>query len=276
MSRIDSHQHFWIYQAERDTWISDQESILKDDFMPEHLLPILVHYGFEGCVVVQADQSDEETLFQLKNAEEHSFIKGVVGWVDLQAKDLEDKLAGYQGYDKLKGFRHILQGEQDRALMLRPAFKKGIELLGKYGYTYDILVFSDQLEYAEILVAEFPDQPFVLDHLGKPDIKNGKISDWSRGIRALARHENLYCKASGMVTEADLNNWKATDFKPYLDVLFEAFGTGRVMFGSDWPVCRLAATYGQVTGLMEDYISSFSKQEQEQFWSGNAVRFYKL
>lgn len=276
MLRIDSHQHFWVYKPERDTWISDQESILKDDFMPEHLLPILMHYGFEGCVVVQSDQSEEETLFQLKNAEQHSFIKGVVGWVDLQAEDLEGILDGYQKYDKLKGFRHILQGEQDRALMLRPAFKKGIELLGKHGYSYDLLVLPDQLDYAETLVAEFPDQAFVLDHLGKPEIKSGNINDWSRSIKTLAKHENVYCKASGVVTEADLSNWKAEDFKAYLDVMFEAFGTGRVMFGSDWPVCRLAATYGQVTGLMEDYTSSFSKQEQEQFWSGNAVRFYKL
>lgn len=276
MLRIDSHQHFWTYKPERDTWINDQMSILKDDFMPEHLLPILLHYGFDGSVVVQADQSEEETLFQLENAARYPFIKAVVGWIDLQAEDLDERLSAYRRYDKLKGFRHILQGEQDRALMLKPDFKRGISALSKYGYSYDLLVLPDQLAYAESLVSSSPDQVFILDHLGKPDIKNKNIKDWNRDIIALARHENVVCKASGMVTEADLRNWSPADFEPYLDVLFEAFGPKRVLFGSDWPVCRLAATYGQVTTLMEEYISCFSKQEQEQFWGGNAVSVYKL
>lgn len=276
MLKIDAHQHFWKYRADRDSWITEEMSILRQDFMPEALLPLLEQHGFDGSVVVQADQSDEETFFQLENAVQFPFVKGVVGWTDLQDRNIEETLSKYALYPKLKGFRHILQGERDRAMMLGKAFKNGVRYLRNFGFTYDLVLFPDQLQFAENLVAEFQEQFFVLDHLGKPDIKNQEIKDWSRGIFALAKHDHVYCKASGLVTEADLANWKATDFIPYLEVIFEAFGVERVMYGSDWPVCRLAATYGQVNGVMEEYISSFSTFEQALFWGGNAERFYKL
>ncbi|MET3115248.1 L-fuconolactonase [Pedobacter sp. CG_S7] len=276
MLKIDAHQHFWLYNPIRDSWIKEDMVILQDDFMPEHLQPILEHYGFDGSVVVQSDQSPEENIFQIKNAERNPFIKAVVGWVDLQAEDIRDQLAEYSQHDKLKGFRTILQGEEDRALMLQPDFKRGIGRLKEFGFTYDILVLPDQLKYALELVAEFPDQPFVLNHIGKPNIKQQHISAWQANIKALAEHENVSCKVSGMVTEADFRNWKKEDFRPYLEVIFESFDLNRVMYGSDWPVCRLAATFGEVTGLLEDYTASFSENERSLFLGGNAINFYNI
>lgn len=276
MLKIDAHQHFWIYDPVRDSWINDDMAVLKADFMPEQLLGLLQQHYFDGSVVVQSDQSDTENLFQLSNAAENPFVKGVVGWVDLRAADVGERLEELSGYEKMKGFRHILQGEQDRALMLKPEFVKGISKLKQFNYTYDILIFPDQLKYAAELVSKFPDQPFVLDHIAKPDIKNGTTADWKKDILALAKHENVSCKVSGMVTEADWKNWKASNFEPYLDIVFEAFGIERLMYGSDWPVCLVAASYAQTLGLMETYTAKLSVNEQELFWGGNAVKFYNL
>lgn len=276
MLKIDAHQHFWLYNPVRDQWIDNDMSILQNDFMPEHLQPILEHYGFQGTVVVQSDQSPEENLFQLKNADQYNFIKGVVGWVDLQSDNVEEQLANYTQFKKLKGFRSILQAEKDRSLMLKPLFKRGIGMLKRFGYTYDLVVLPDQLAYANELVSEFPEQRFVLDHIGKPNIRLRLFSDWVKNIQALASHENVYCKVSGMVTEADFRRWKFEDFKPYLDVIFECFGIERIMFGSDWPVCRLAATYGEVMGILEGYTAGFSNYEQDLFWGGNAMKFYNI
>jgi L-fuconolactonase len=276
MLKIDAHQHFWLYNPIRDSWIDQDMAILQDDFMPEHLQPILEHYGFQGSVVVQSDQSAEENLFQLQNADQYPFIKAVVGWVDLEAADLTDQLQEYSQYHKLKGFRSMLQSENDRSYMLRPDFKRGIGQLQHFGYTFDLLVLPDQLKYAHELAAAFPDQPFVLDHIGKPNIRHRDISDWQKDIKALANLQNVYCKVSGMVTEADYRNWKFEDFKPYLDVIFESFDTNRVMYGSDWPVCRLAATFGEVTGILDGYTAFFSENERQLFWGGNACEFYKI
>jgi len=275
MLKIDSHQHFWVYDPVRDSWINDEMAILQDDFLPAHLQPILEHYGFQGSVVVQSDQSREETLFQLDNADKYAFVKGVVGWVDLLAPDLTQQLQEYKKYDKLKGFRLILQAEQPEYIML-PELQSGIQKLADFGYTYDILVYGHQLEAARKMASGIEGVPFVLDHIGKPDIKILPTAQWKQEIRALASQQNVYCKVSGMVTEADIKNWKTEDFKPFLDHIFESFGAQRVMFGSDWPVCRLAATYGQVLGIMEHYMSSFSKNEQDLFWGDNAAQFYGL
>ncbi|WP_316813505.1 amidohydrolase family protein [Pedobacter heparinus] len=276
MLKIDAHQHFWIYDAVRDSWISDDMAVLRADFKPEQLLALLQQEHFDGSVVVQSDQSSAENIFQLKNAAGNDFVKGIVGWVELQAPDVEAQLSALQEYDKLKGFRHILQGEQDRALMLKPAFLNGISKLKQFGYTYDVLIFPDQLKYAAELVSKFPDQPFVLDHIAKPDIKNKNTGDWKRDIIALAQHENVYCKVSGMVTEANWQHWKTEDFEPYLDVVFEAFGPERLMYGSDWPVCLVAASYRQVVSLTEQYTLKLSADEQNMFWGGNAIKFYNL
>lgn len=276
MNKIDAHQHFWKFDLTRDSWITDNMKMLRRDFLPYDLEPLLRENGFDACVVVQSDQSEEENHFQIANAEKYPFIKGVVGWVDFQAEDVEEKLSYYSQFPKLKGFRHVLQGESDRAFMLRPAFKRGVSKLKLFDYTYDILIFQDQLAYAKELVSAFPDQPFVLDHLAKPDIRSGAIQEWKKNIKALAEHENVSCKISGMVTEANWENWKVQDFTPYLDVAVAAFGTNRIMFGSDWPVCQVAASYKQVTDLVKDYFSSFTQNEQANFFGGNASTFYRL
>jgi L-fuconolactonase len=276
MLKIDAHQHFWKFDPVRDSWINDEMAVIQRDFMPDSLEPILRENGLDGCITVQSDQSELENAFQLTNAARYDFIKGVVGWVDLQGDDVEQRLAYYHAFPKLKGFRHVLQAEPQRNFMLRPAFLNGIGLLKKYGFTYDILIFPDQLLYTADFVSRFPDQPFIINHLAKPAIKHGQIGEWRDQIAGLAAFENVFCKVSGMVTEADWQKWKPADFYPYLDVVVEAFGMQRLLFGSDWPVCNVAASYGQILGLVKDYFSEFSLTEQEQFFGGNAIKFYNL
>lgn len=276
MLKIDSHQHFWKYNPIRDNWIDESMVIIQNDFLPHHFEPVLKENGFEGCIVIQSDQTEEENTFQLENAKNNDFIKGVVGWVDLPSENIEDQLTYYSRFDKLKGFRHILQGETDRALMLKSEFKRGISKLNKFGFTYDVLIFPDQLQYATQLVSEFPDQPFVIDHLAKPYIKDKKIDDWKKDMDAISKFENVYCKVSGMVTEANWRNWNIQDFTPYMDVVLNAFGANRLMFGSDWPVCLIAAEYKQVVEIVENYTAKLSVNEQEAFWCGNAKIFYGL
>jgi L-fuconolactonase len=275
--RIDAHQHFWKFDPFRDNWITDDMKSIRRDFLPGDLHPILQQTGIDGCVAVQVDQSEADNEFLLQHAAENDFIKGVVGWIDLRHPDVEQRLAHYTKFPKLKGFRHVLQSETDRAFMLKSAFKRGIGLLNTYGYTYDILIYPDQLGYTKEFVAVFPDQPFVLDHIAKPHIKDRYITDeWKDAMRAVAAYPNLYCKISGMVTEADWYHWKPEHFRVYLDTVVEVFGTGRILFGSDWPVCLLAATYPQVFGIVQDYFSSFSTDEQAAFFGGNAIKLYKL
>jgi L-fuconolactonase len=276
MPRVDSHQHFWKFDPVRDSWINDEMSIIQKDFMPPDLDPLLKRNGIEGCIVVQSDQSEKENFFQLENAAHHDFIKGVVGWVDLQSAQVEERLAYFAGFEKMKGFRHVLQGEKDRAFMLRPAFMQGIGLLRKYNFTYDILIFPDQLPHTLELVKAFPEQLFVIDHIAKPCIKTHEIQEWRKGVGEIAKQENVYCKVSGMVTEADWKKWKKDDFTAYIDAVVNAFGTRRVMFGSDWPVCLVAAEYDQVVGIVSEYFSSFSASEQEEFFGENATKFYNL
>lgn len=275
---IDSHQHFWIYDAERDAWINDQMTRIRQNFLPEDLYPILQANGVDGCVAVQADQSEAETLFLLALAEKYSgFVKGVVGWVDLQAANVYEKLEYYSQYELLKGFRHVAQAEPDDFLV-RPEVIKGIRQLTAFDFTYDILIYPTQLKAALHLVRELPQVDFVVDHLAKPYIKDQKINTWSNYMRQLAAQPHVLCKVSGMVTEADWQHWTKKDFYPYLDVLFESFGPDRLMFGSDWPVCLVAAEYEQVIGLVRDYMTNvgFSAGDQAKVFGGNAARFYRL
>ncbi|WP_187262483.1 amidohydrolase family protein [Pontibacter beigongshangensis] len=276
MLKIDAHQHFWKFDPVRDSWINDDMAVIRRDFLPEDLQPVLQQNGFDGCVLVQSAQPEFENDFLLEQAANHSFIKGVVGWVDFFAEDLEQRLEQCTRFEKLKGFRYILQGAEDRALMLTPEFRKGISRLQPFGYTYDILIFPDQLGYSRELVAEFPEQPFVIDHIAKPYIKDKKLDGWKQDMQAMAVHPNVLCKISGMVTEADWQNWKKEDFRPYLDTVVEAFGTDRIMYGSDWPVCLVAGAYEEMLAIVQDYFSAFSAQEQAAFFGGNAQSFYKL
>ena len=276
MIKIDTHQHFWKFDPVRDSWIDSSMAVIQRDFMPGDLKPILDKHGIDGCVAVQADQSETETNFLLELAENNDFIKGVVGWVDFRAADVGNRLDHYRQFNKLKGVRHVLQGEADRALMLSPAFTRGIRFLKPYDLTYDILIFPDQLGYTHQLIKTFEGTRFVVDHIAKPDIKNKNIEKWAVGIKALAKHENVYCKVSGMVTEADWQNWVLSDFEPYLDIIFEAFGAKRTMFGSDWPVCNVAGGYQQMLSIVKNYTAKLSADEQAQFWGLNAIDFYKL
>jgi L-fuconolactonase len=276
--RIDAHQHFWKYDPVEHGWISDEMWVIRRNFTPADLQPLLQAGGIDGCVTVQVSQTEEENKLLLADSAAHEFIKGVVGWIDLQHAEVEFRLEWYKAaYPKMKGFRHVLQDERDRALMLKPAFKRGIALLNKFGYTYDILIYPDQLGYAREFVAAFSDQPFVIDHIAKPHIKDRLITEeWKDAMRAVAAFPNVSCKISGMVTEADWRNWKPEHFKPYIDTVVEAFGIGRVMYGSDWPVCLVAAEYAQVLKLVEDYFAAFSVDERAAFFGGNAVDFYHL
>lgn len=276
MNKIDAHQHFWKFDPVRDTWITDEMKVIQKDFLPHDLQPLLQQNNFDGCVAVQADQSEEQNKFLLELAEKNDFIKGVVGWIDLKADDLENKLDEYKQFKILKGFRHVLQGELDRKYMLDDKFKRGISLLQKYNFTYDILIYTDQLKYTKAFVEAFPRQKFVIDHLAKPNIKDKQIDEWRDDISALAEYENVYCKISGMVTEADWNNRNQKDFTPYLETVVNTFGTDRIMFGSDWPVCLVAASYKNVVEIAANFISSFSLAEQAKFFGLNAIEFYNL
>lgn len=276
--KIDAHQHFWTYSKEEYAWIDDSMAILKKDHLPDDLAPILSANGIDGSVAVQARQSLEETARLLALAEEHEIIKGVVGWVDLRGDSLKAQLDDYSKHAKLVGVRHVVQDEPDDNFLLRPDFMRGIEKLLEYDLAYDILIFPKQLPAAIEFVKAFPEHRFVLDHIAKPFIKDGVIAPWDEQIQELASFENIYCKVSGMVTEADWRNWQVGDFEPYLDIIFTAFGIERLMFGSDWPVCTVAADYAKVAGIVESFLQkkNYTQEQLAAFWGGNAAKFYKL
>jgi L-fuconolactonase len=276
MIKIDSHQHFWRYNPTRDAWITDDMSILKRDFLPEELARECNANGISASIAVQADQSEKETLFLLEMAEGNPLIAGVVGWVDLASINVDERLQFFSRHEKLRGFRHIAQSEPDDHFLAQPNFVRGISRLQQFGFTYDILIYPRQLPAAIELVYKFPEQRFVVDHLAKPEIKSRHITFWETHIRRIAESPNVFCKLSGLVTEADWRNWKPADLKPHLDVVFDAFGADRLMFGSDWPVCLLAGTYAQVTGLIEEYTEGFAENERAKVFGGNARRFYGL
>ncbi|MGB8475652.1 MAG: amidohydrolase family protein [Candidatus Acidiferrum sp.] len=273
---IDSHQHFWRYDATRDTWISDAMSLLKRDFLPEELERECIANGMDASVAVQVDQSEEETLVLLNLAERNDRIAGVVGWVDLRLPRIKERLQFLAQFKKLCGFRHIAQAEPDDRFLVGSDFLRGIASLREFGFAYDILIYAKHLPAAIELVARFPEQRFVLDHLAKPEIKSGSLEPWAAHMRTIAKNSNVYCKVSGMVTEADWQHWKCDDMRPYLDVVFEAFGPERLMFGSDWPVCLLAASYRQVKELVEGYVKALATSQKENIFGGNAIRFYGL
>ncbi|MEO9805017.1 MAG: amidohydrolase family protein [Reichenbachiella sp.] len=273
--KIDAHQHFWKYNPVRDAWIDESMQCIRRDFLPADLESLLKENGMDGCVSVQADQSEEETEFLLELARTSAFIKAVIGWVNLRADDAKDRLSHFARNEKFKGVRHILQAEPSE-FMSNSEFRYGISCLEPLGLTYDILVYPEQLPSAIQLVRRFPNQAFVIDHLAKPNIKKQEIKTWEGDIRLLAEMPNVHCKISGMVTEADWLGWKPEDFKPYLDVVFDAFGTGRLMFGSDWPVCLLAAQYEEVLGNTNEYLEALTSQEKNKVMGGNALTFYNL
>ena len=273
--RIDSHQHFWIYNPVRDTWIDDSMGVIRKDFLPKDLEPILKANNIDGCIAVQADQTEEESEFLLQCAEQSPIVKGVIGWVDLQASNLEERLIHFSKNKLFKGVRHIVQAEAD-GFMLKPSFLKGIAQLDKFDLTYDILILAHQLHEATSLVKRFPKQAFVLDHLAKPFIKTGYIETWRKDIVHLSKLPNVNCKLSGMITEASWNNWTLEEFKPYIETILENFGVDRIMFGSDWPVCLLSGDYQQVIEVLEYATQLLSNSEMDKLMGLNTINFYNL
>jgi L-fuconolactonase len=272
---IDSHQHFWKYDSERHAWITDAMSFIKRDFMPEEFERECDANGVDGSIVVQVDQSEAETHFLLDLAERHKRVVGAVGWVDFRSPGVEERLRYFSQFKKLCGFRHIAEVEPDDFLVGRD-FIRGISRLLEFGFAYEILIYPKQLPAAIELVSRFPEQRFVVNHAAKPLIKSGAREPWAAYMRTIAQNENIYCKVSGLVTEADWVHWNPQDIHPYLDVVFEAFGPERLMFGSDWPVCLLAATYQQAKRLIETYVEIHAAEHKSDIFSGNAIRFYGL
>lgn len=273
---IDAHQHFWKFSEADFGWIKNDQWILRRDFMPQDLLIELRKTHYEGCIAVQARQSLEETRWLLTLAQEHCFIKAVVGWVNLRSPNLKYELQEFCQSPYFKGVRHVVQDEPTRNFMLQPAFLRGIAQLASHQLIYEILVYAHQLPDAVKLAKQFPEQQFVLDHIGKPDIRNQKITDWKKSIEALASCQNVSVKVSGMVTEADHKTWKPSDFTSYLEVISEYFGFDRILLGSDWPVCLLAATYPQVMCLEEGFFEPVGEGVLDKIRGENAVRVYGL
>ena len=274
--RIDAHQHFWIYNADEYGWIDDSMARLRRNFLPEDLQPELENSTFRGSVVVQTRQTLEETRWLLELAERSPLILGVVGWVDLQSPEVRSQLKVLARNRKLVGVRHIVQAEPDDRFLLRPEFLRGVSVLEEFDLAYDILIYTRHLPIAAEFVERFPQQHFVLDHLAKPPIKHGEIDVWAQGIRRLAAFPNLHCKLSGLVTEADWQNWKPEQIDPYLDVAFAAFGPDRLMIGSDWPVCLVASSYARAVQVVKNYVTRHQPQHREAVLGGNAQRFWRL
>lgn len=273
---VDAHQHFWEYNPQHHGWISEDMAAIRRDFMPGDLAPVYAKNEVAGCVALQVDQTEEENQFLIGLAADNSFIKGIVGWVDLRAANIGERLDFYSSMKIIKGFRHIVQVETDKSFLLGEFFTRGISMLRSYNFTYDILVYANQLDQVEQFVQRFPDQPFIIDHLAKPDIKSRSIDDWTKRMSNIAKHKNVYCKLSGMVTEADWKKWTYQDLEPYMQAVLNAFGAERLVYGSDWPVCLVAAAYERQFEVVKTFIGSLSHSEQQKILGENAVRFYHL
>ncbi len=273
---IDAHQHFWHYEPVKHSWINDDMALIRRDFLPTDLKKVYETHGIDGCVAVQADQTLDETDFLVGLSRENDFIKGVVGWADLRDEHIDEFLERYASHKKLKGWRHVVQGEPDHNFLIRPEFLRGISYLEKYGYTYDILVFPHQLGATLEFVKNFPHQKFVIDHIAKPYIRDGFYEGWAVLMAEIAKMENVSCKVSGMITEADYATWKPHQITPYMDLVLNSFGPERILYGSDWPVCLVAGNYGQVKDLVVDFIDTLSPTEKAAIMGDNAITFYNL
>jgi len=273
--KLDSHQHFWRYDECEYPWIP-KNSPLERDWLPVDLECEQADVGFDGSVAVQARQTIEESRWLLELADQYPAVKGVVGWVDLRGENVEDQLAELAPHPKFVGVRHVVQDEPDDNFMLQPDFLRGISKLKQFHLTYDILIFPKQLPAAIQMVHQFPEQRFVLDHIAKPFIRDRTLEPWSTEIKELTTAENVWCKISGMITEAKHGTWREEDFRPYLDVVFGAFRPGRLMFGSDWPVCLLSGSYDAVVRLVENYLRGIPSETQRSVWGSNCAEFYGL
>lgn len=274
--KIDSHHHFWKYSKKEYGWMDERMARIRRDFLPADLEREIARAGIDGVVSVQARQTVEETRFLLAHAERSGFIAGVVGWVPLIDARVRDAMAEFAGRKKLKGYRHVLHDEQDDRYMLREDFNMGIAAVTEANLIYDILIFEKHLPQTIQFVDRHPRQVFVVDHIAKPRIRDGYLSPWQSLLVELARRENVYCKISGLATEADWRNWTEAELKPYLDTVVEAFGPKRLMFGSDWPVCLLAVDYVRWSRIVSEYVAALTAVEQARILGGTAIEAYKL
>lgn len=275
--KIDAHQHFWELNRFDYGWLnaSDLEPIRRD-YVPADLGPRLKACGIDRSVFVQTRHEVEENRWALQLCESNPFLAGIVGWVDLASEQCEQQLLEFKDHPKFLGIRHITQDEPDDDFIIRPEVIRGLQVLQKHQVPFDLLFFVKHLKHAVTVARQCPDLPLVIDHLAKPRIKEQSFEDWETNFRSAAKCQNVYCKLSGMVTEADWKNWKPADLKPYLEIALDAFGPQRLMYGSDWPVCELAANYEQVYSALEENISTLSESEQEQILGKTAARFYGI
>jgi len=272
---IDAHVHYWQFDPVRDAWITEAMTVLRQDYLPQQAKSVFAENAVDACIAVQADQSETETDFLVELAVQNPFIKGLVGWVDLSSDSIEERLAYYSRFPIIKGWRHIVQAEPMDFLQ-REDFRRGIKALRMYSYTYDVLVYHQQLKPALAFMHAFPDQRFIIDHCAKPAIAKKEIGEWAKYMKEMAQHPDVYCKLSGLLTEAAWNDWTPADFYPYLDTVFDCFGTERLLFGSDWPVMLLSGTYRQWKSLLETYMKNCSDTERQNIFGANAVRCYNL
>lgn len=274
--RIDAHQHFWQYDPARHGWINDDMSAIRRDFYPEDLATIIKTLQIVGTIAVQADETDTETSFLLDLAAKNDFIKAVVGWTDLHSPDLEKALNKFEGIEKLAGFRCVMQGAPDERYLTNDLFRNNLNTLTAHGYTYDLLIYHTQLPALIGMTDKLPDSRLILDHIGKPDIKNKQFKSWKEQIKILASHPEIYCKLSGMVTEADYASWTYDDLLPYMETTAEYFGIDRICFGSDWPVCLVAGSYNKVYKVMEKFVKQLPKPDQAKVFGLNTLQFYNI
>lgn len=275
--RIDSHQHFWIYDKQRDAWINeDMQPVIGKDFLPNDISSLLKQSKIDGSVAVQASESEEETKFLVELSKVYALIKGVVGWIDLHDQNLDNRLDYWSKEPVVKGFRHVIEGEPAGDYLMQETFQRGLKKLSEKGYTYDLLIRPRHFQSTLESVAKQPSLTFILDHMAKPNIADNQYDDWAIFIKELSKFPNVYCKLSGIVTEAKWNNWQVEDLKPYVDFTLESFGAERVLYGSDWPVCTLSSSYEQWVNAVELLIGELSESEQKMIWGGNAIRVYNL
>lgn len=274
---IDAHHHLWAFDSIAYDWIDDSMAILKQDFLLKELEQTLSQNGFSGSIVVQARQSMEETLWLANLSSQSKNIQGVVGWIDLKSEQLVAHLDALAGHKKLVGFRHVIQAETDPDFMRNPAFIRGLKIIADKGYRYDLLIFAHQLPAAIEMLAQVPNLPVVIDHIAKPNIKSGQdFEQWRQNMTILAQNPQCYCKLSGMVTEADWHNWRSQEIQPYMQTVLDLFGSKRIMFGSDWPVCLVAGEYQTIKQLVLDFIELNSPQAKKDIFGNNASHFYQI
>jgi L-fuconolactonase len=274
---IDAHHHFWQLGRFGYEWLNEPPvAAIRRDYLPDHLAPLLQSTGVDRSVFVQTQHNVDETRWVLSLAEQYDFIAGVVGWVDLQSPDCERQLEEFVGHPKFVGVRHVVHDEPDDDWIIRPAVLNGLRILERHRVPYDLLFYVKHLKHAASIAKRFPDLPLVIDHLAKPRIKDQAFNDWEGNFRAAAKFPNVWCKLSGMVTEADHQNWKPSDLKPYVDIALDAFGPSRLMYGSDWPVCELAGSYQQVIEALRECVGELSAAEKAAIFGETASQFYRL